>query len=48
MEGLILLKCPKIHMEAQKTLNNQSNLEQKLQNLDQVLQYPTSNYIIEP
>jgi hypothetical protein len=37
----------KVHREAQKTLNNQSNPEQKRAMLE-VSQYLTSNYITEP
>jgi hypothetical protein len=33
---------PKVHMEAQKTSNNQGNVEQKRAMLE-VSQYPTSN-----
>jgi hypothetical protein len=38
---------PKVHMEAQKTLKNQSNPEQKRTMLE-VSQYLPSNYTTEP
>jgi hypothetical protein len=38
---------PKVHMETQKTLNGQSNPEQKRATLE-ISQYLTSNYTTEP